>query len=123
MADAKTTLKWRNCFFDESEPEITTGFLPWLGKVTEAADDFNALTVAIREAVKDGTIRHEARLPVLAVGGMESNDGIVRRNRLYHVKLMLVEDVVSDRIHQDRTKAKSRPTDKGSEEGTWSRRQ
>jgi hypothetical protein len=116
MADAKTILKWRSYFFDEGEPEIKTGFLPWLGKATEEADDVNALTVAIREAVKNGTMRHEARLPVFTIRVMKSNDAEVRRNRLYHLKLMFPEDVAPDRIHQDRTKPKSRPTDKGPEE-------
>jgi hypothetical protein len=28
-------LKWRSYFFDEGEPEIKTGLLPWLGKAIE----------------------------------------------------------------------------------------
>jgi hypothetical protein len=66
--------------------------------------------------VKNGTIRHKARLPVLMVRAMESNDAEVQKNRLYRLKLRLVEDVASDRIHQDNIKPKNRPTDKLPEE-------
>jgi hypothetical protein len=71
MADAKTILKRGTHLFDEGEREIKTGFLPWLGKVIEGAADVHALTVAIREAVMNGTMRHEARMPVLTVHGIK----------------------------------------------------
>jgi phage baseplate assembly protein W len=108
--------KWRIDFFDEGEREIKTGFGPWLGKAIDEMADVHALTVAIREAVKNGTMRHEARMAVLVIHAMESNDTEVQRDRLHRLKLMLSEDVASDKIHQGRTKPKRRSTNKGPEE-------
>jgi hypothetical protein len=115
MVDAKTILKRRIYVFDEGEREIKTRFLPWLRKAIEEAADVHALTVAIRETVKNWTMCHEARMPVLTVHAMESNDTELRRGTLHRLKLMLSEDVASDKIHQSCIKPKRRPTDKGPE--------
>jgi hypothetical protein len=73
MVDAKTILKRRIYLFDEGERELKTSLVLWFGKATEEKTDVQALTAAVREAVKNGTMRHEARMPVLRVHAMESN--------------------------------------------------
>jgi hypothetical protein len=77
MADAKTILKRDIYFFDEGERELKTSWVLWFGKATEEKTDGHALRAAICEAVKNGTVRHEVRMPVLRVHAMESNDAEV----------------------------------------------
>jgi hypothetical protein len=80
----------------------------------EEAGDIHASTVGIREAVKRGTISREAKMRVLPVHEIESKDAEVRRGRLHHLILMLIEDLTSDKIRQ--TRAKKRPTDQAPED-------
>jgi hypothetical protein len=77
MADAQTILKRHIYLFDEGERELKTSLVLWLGKETEEETDVHALTVAIPEAMKNGPMRHEARMPVLRVHVMESKDAEV----------------------------------------------
>jgi hypothetical protein len=90
------------------EREIKTMLLPWLGKATEEAEEVRALRREIGEAVKKGTISHEAKKRVLTANAKESNDAKARRNRLYHLGLMFAEDLASEKIRQARAQGTSK---------------